>query len=561
MIGVISNEEEVKWVREFFELFKTPWGVYAPDRYYDVVVSTQSGLLITNARLVISYISGKSGLDHIQGINIQSERKKGLVEGDGIELPIYGNCYGLVGEGKAILRVKGSSDVVGLETESAGGKRIFFGFSLFEEICFLLSEGQPKENAHIPTIEMHISVLRNSILNAGILLVEVPPVPAGCDFIVCLTHDMDFAGIRNHRLDHTMFGFLYRASVGSLLRLLKGNLTFEKLMRNWKAVLSLPFVYLGFEEDFWFQLDEYARVEKDMKSTFFLIPFKNQPANDMSVQSHKHRAAKYDISDISKTAKTLAENGFEIGVHGIDAWHDLEKARRELDRVVEFCDGSEIGVRIHWLLFNNDSYRILDEAGFSYDSSCGYNEAVGYRAGTVQVFKPFNTNRLLELPLHIQDTALFYRRRMNLSEREALDLCDKLIGNAKSHGGVLTILWHDRSLAPERLWGDFYINLLGKIKENKVWFATAGEIVNWFRRRREVIFKKVDIDDDKIRLSVKYDNNGSSQTKEPFVFVRIYHPKLRKSNEQNTLMSGFGYTDVPLKGETSFEINLNSLNP
>jgi hypothetical protein len=46
-----------------------------------------------------------------------------VVEGDGIEFPIYGNCYGLAGEGKAILRVKGSPDVVGFETESAGAKK------------------------------------------------------------------------------------------------------------------------------------------------------------------------------------------------------------------------------------------------------------------------------------------------------------------------------------------------------------------------------------------------------------------------------------------------------
>jgi hypothetical protein len=150
---------------------------------------------------------------------------------------------------------------------------------------------------------------------------------------------------------------------------------------------------------------------------------------------------------------------------------------------------------------------------------------------------------------------------MNLSEKQALDLCEKLIKNAKTYGGVLTILWHDRSLAAERLWGDSYINLLEKIKENKVWFATAGEIVNWFRRRRQVTFEKVDIDDNKIRLSLKYISNGSIHAKEPFSFVRIYHPKLKKSNEQNPLLSGSVYMDIPLKGETSFEINLNSLNP
>ena len=29
----------------------------------------------------------------------------------------------------------------------------------------------------------------------------------------------------------------------------------------------------------------------------------------------------------------------------------------------------------------------LEKAGFSYDSTVGYNETIGYRAGTAQVFK------------------------------------------------------------------------------------------------------------------------------------------------------------------------------
>ena len=43
-----------------------------------------------------------------------------------------------------------------------------------------------------------------------------------------------------------------------------------------------------------------------------------------------------------------------------------------------------------------------------YDSTIGYNETVGYRAGTTQPYRPLAASRLLELPLHVMDTALFY---------------------------------------------------------------------------------------------------------------------------------------------------------
>ena len=37
----------------------------------------------------------------------------------------------------------------------------------------------------------------------------------------------------------------------------------------------------------------------------------------------------------------------------------------------------------------------LDEAGFEYDSTVGYNDAVGYRAGTSQVFRPRDEGELI----------------------------------------------------------------------------------------------------------------------------------------------------------------------
>jgi hypothetical protein len=561
LIGVISNDSKKEIAREFFELFKTPWEFCAPGRNYDVVLSTENRIPKTNLKLTIIYVCDSSRFDLAEKISIKSKYRNALVEYKGLEIPIHGDLLTFEGTGKPILKLKESSEIAGLRIEDSDKEIILLGYNLFEEVDFLLSAGQPKENAHIPTLDIHISILRNLIIDAGIPLIEIPPVPAGYDFMTCLSHDIDFWGIRNHKLDRTIRGFLFRASIGSLVLGVKGKLPLRKIIRNWKAILSLPLIYMGFRKDFWFQIDKYKEIEKETKSTFFLIPFKDKAGDNIPEHNAKRRSTKYDISDIGEVAKNLVKQGFEIGVHGIDAWHSVGKGRQELNQIIEFCRGSEIGIRIHWLYFNNNSYRILEEAGFTYDSTFGYNDAVGYRGGTVQVFKPLNTKNLLELPLHIQDTALFFSRRMNLSERKAFELCQELITKAKSHGGVLTILWHDRSLAPERLWGHFYMSLLNKIKENKVWFATAGEIVTWFRRRREVTFEKVEIDNDIMKLSLKYDGNGCTQTKEPFLFVRIYQPKLRKSDEQNSLLPGSGYMDIPLMGKTSFEINLNSLNP
>jgi hypothetical protein len=108
------------------------------------------------------------------------------------------------------------------------------------------------------------------------------------------------------------------------------------------------------------------------------------------------------------------------------------------------------------------------------------------------VYRPLGATALLELPVHIQDGALFFPRRLYLTEREAERRCADLIAHAKTRGGVLTILWHERSHAPERLWGDFYVKLLERLKSLDCWFATAGRVVSWFAARRSVRFESLE---------------------------------------------------------------------
>ena len=60
--------------------------------------------------------------------------------------------------------------------------------------------------------------------------------------------------------------------------------------------------------------------------------------------------------------------------------------------------------------------------------------------------------------------------------------------NAVQFGGCFTINWHDRSIAPDRLWKEFYRGLIEDLKSRGAWFATAGQAVSWFRKRRSVVF-------------------------------------------------------------------------
>ena len=256
------------------------------------------------------------------------------------------------------------------------------------------------------------------------------------------------------------------------------------------------------------------------------------------------------------TVKKLISSGFEIGVHGIDAWHDIELARQELLRINDVTGRSDIGIRSHWLCFDNNSPQILEQAGFSYDSTFGYNDAVGYRAGSSQLFKPIGVKNILELPLHIQDTALFNSKRMNLPETEAEELCRKMIKTASTYGGALTILWHQRSLGPERLLEEFYIKLIAELKARNVWFATAIQAVNWTIKRRAVTFEKAEFNNN--ILTIKLKNNVHDIY--PELLLRIFHTDCKELEFKNATIKPKNFIEIPLKDETIFNIDLRNIS-
>src|SRR5207253_9032885 len=139
--------------------------------------------------------------------------------------------------------------------------------------------------------------------------------------------------------------------------------------------------------------------------------------------------------------------------------HSAQRGMAERSAVAAAAGGPVVGIRMHWLLRDRNTPAVLESAGYAYDAGLGYNETIGYRNGTTQVFRPLGAcATLLELPLHIQDGALFYPDRLDLSEPDARSRCDRLVEHARGFGGVLTMLWHDRSHGPERFWGDFYLD-------------------------------------------------------------------------------------------------------
>jgi hypothetical protein len=530
MIGVIADLGEHDAVREFFELFKTPWEFYRRDHRYDVLLCSGDGRFEGTAKLALFYAGRKMHFDDEHKSQVHRQRTQPRVLSyQGNRIPIYGDTLTFPDKKNGLLTDKESRECAAYADRSGERVQARVGYDLFGEVCRLLTVGQPPVNADVPALELHIAFLRNLITQSGVSLIEIPPIPDGYRFIACLTHDVDHASIRQHKWDHTMFGFLYRALFGSLRDLIRGRAPVRSLITNWAAAFRLPFVHLGLAKDFWREFaDHYLELEKDVSSTFFVIPFKDRSGRNSHGPAPVFRAARYDAQDIADEIQKLLAAGSEVGLHGIDTWLDGSKGLEELGEIRRLTGVSEIGVRMHWLYYDKQSPVALEKAGAAYDSTIGYNETVGYRAGTTQVFKPLQATRLLELPLHVMDTALFYAGHLGLSPGQARTILRCMLDNAARFGGCFTINWHDRSVAPERLWDASYRDLLQDLRSRGAWFSTAGRAASWFRKRRSVVFEKDPMEPGTVRASITSDHGDDL----PGLRLRIH--KARELGEINT---------------------------
>src|SRR5439155_14226235 len=108
--------------------------------------------------------------------------------------------------------------------------------------------------------------------------------------------------------------------------------------------------------------------EVGLRATFFVIPFENRPGQSSDGPAPKFRAAGYAARESADTMGNLTSRGCEVGLHGIDAWLDSVRGRAQLAEVRRLTGASEIGVRMHWRYYNQQSPAAMESGDSSYDS-------------------------------------------------------------------------------------------------------------------------------------------------------------------------------------------------
>jgi hypothetical protein len=256
-------------------------------------------------------------------------------------------------------------------------------------------------------------------------------------FRVKLTHDVDEVGIP----------FSLRATLGHTLRRRASQATLKDIL---STVSSGRPAYLQCV----MRLAELSR-EYALDSAFY---WKASPAgkNDSGYNPREQR--------VKSTISWLRERGFECGVHpGYDTFGNQQGLRDEVAVLRECIGQHRLGGRQHYLRWKPETWMDWETCQLAYDSTVGYAEWPGFRAGTCIPYRPwlFEENReadLVEIPLLVMDRTLAYYRRISTEESYAVVI--DIVERCRAVGGVFTLLWHN-----DALLDPVYENLYSRILE------------------------------------------------------------------------------------------------
>ena len=173
-----------------------------------------------------------------------------------------------------------------------------------------------------------------------------------------------------------------------------------------------------------------------VKSTFFFLAKREDPIKE-----------RYDLGDrkARKALQAVRRAGSEVALHG--SYFCLERPGeliRERD-ALQAAAKEPRGYRQHYLRLPQDGLRQIEQAGFRYDSSLGWADAIGFRNGTARPFHPYDFGerralRLVEMPLVVMDRTL--QKYLGLEPDAAWEMLERVLEAVRRTEGCASVLWH-----------------------------------------------------------------------------------------------------------------------
>ena len=304
-----------------------------------------------------------------------------------------------------------------------------------------------------------------------------PPRWRGARFAVALTHDVDVpwrwtrVGVR---------GGAARLKASVLAGRTRAALT------EARALTTVPLHKLRGTDPNW-SFERILREERarGATSTFFVMAGHAHRADGPAPEAYERLRP--------RLVETLVAGGAEVGLHAsYTAAEDFERLRAERERLAALA-GPVRGQRYHYLRVDpHRNLAPLEALGFAYDSSLGFPDAPGFRAGIAQPFHPwdFASERpldLVEIPLAAMDVTLGEERYLGLPAAAAERRLTALLDRAAERGGGFALLWHSEwfDARAYRGWDALYLRLIEGVRERGGVCVPAGELASeaaeWLR--------------------------------------------------------------------------------
>jgi hypothetical protein len=313
--------------------------------------------------------------------------------------------------------------------------------------------------------------------------------PDGRRFAICVTHDMDhissYNGIEPWRRLRRMWTarsgphLRYALEIGRALRSSAGAIVRRHVLRS-------PDRTAGVSE--WMKLEDSF----GFKSTFFFFPSRSGAwhASDCTYTFFDKAPLDGHLMPVRQVMRHVAGAGWEVGLHPSYYSATSSKWLQSQKRACEEAIQKEVvSVRQHTLQYDPVLTPVLQaQAGLCVDSTQGFNDLIGFRAGTLFPYLNWDwqgntTMPLLEIPLHIQDGPLL---RGSTSIDEAIADCVGMLEDAERVGGCLVILFHPYHLATDAGSAVFKA-VLEESKARNAWGCSVQQLAHWWLKRTHQI--------------------------------------------------------------------------
>ncbi|WP_102400028.1 DUF7033 domain-containing protein [Haloimpatiens massiliensis] len=313
-----------------------------------------------------------------------------------------------------------------------------------------------KEKVKIPFFNINSDILLEAInvMNKSIGINKD-------NFEIFLTHDVDSINSRDK------YVFLHNAKV----LLTNKNVPLKERVSD----LFLDIIYNRH-----LQIENYIDIEsrRKAKSEFYFI------------EGEKHRLGKrYDLMSIKKQIDKIKNSpNHVIGIHtNYFSYKDKGRIQNEINQIEKRTGTKVKSCRNHYLRFEMPTtLNILSECGIISDSTMGYPDINGFRAGICESYVPYdlNENKLIDIyetPLVVMDGVVMEK---SISFQEKWHEIKYNLDSVIKYNGTASVLFHHRVIVSDE-YKCMYEKILDYVVDKGGKFVLSKEFEN--RKKNDII--------------------------------------------------------------------------